>query len=93
MRTLSEIATLMNQNGSLELIVVGHTDNNGTLDYNLDLSLRRSQAVVAALISEFAVARNRLPGCGSYITHPSGGGFRSARRPARCCLAKTSGRP
>jgi outer membrane protein OmpA-like peptidoglycan-associated protein len=58
--TLSEIATLLNQNAKLELIVVGHTDNKGTLDYNLDLSLRRAQSVVAALTSDFGVSRNRL---------------------------------
>lgn len=68
--TLSEVATLMKQNGSLELIVVGHTDNNGTLDYNVDLSLRRSRAVVASLISEFGVARNRLEARGVAFLSP-----------------------
>jgi OmpA-OmpF porin, OOP family len=58
--TLSEIATLLKQNAKLSLIVVGHTDNNGTLEHNLDLSLRRAQAVVAALTSEFAIDRTRL---------------------------------
>ena len=58
--TLSEIAALLKQNAKLALIVVGHTDNNGTLDHNLDLSLRRAQAVVAALTSEFAIDRTRL---------------------------------
>jgi OOP family OmpA-OmpF porin len=68
--TLSEIATLLKQNGKLELIVVGHTDNNGTLDYNLDLSLRRAQAVVAALASDFGVARNRLEARGVGFLSP-----------------------
>jgi OOP family OmpA-OmpF porin len=68
--TLSEIATLLKQNGKLELIVVGHTDNNGTLDYNLDLSLRRAQAVVAALTSDFGVARNRLEAHGVGFLSP-----------------------
>jgi len=58
--TLSEIATLLKQNAKLELFVVGHTDNNGTLEYNLDLSLRRAQAVVAALTSQFGVSSKRL---------------------------------
>lgn len=71
--TLTEIATLLKQNGKLELIVVGHTDNNGTLDYNLDLSLRRAQAVVGALASDFGVARSRL--------EPRGVGFLSPVAP------------
>jgi OmpA-OmpF porin, OOP family len=58
--TLSEIAALLQQNSTLELIVVGHTDNNGTFEHNLDLSRRRAQAVVTALTAEFGVARNRL---------------------------------
>jgi len=58
--TLAEIATLLKQNASLEVIVVGHTDKNGTLEYNLDLSQRRAAAVVAALVSQFGVDRKRL---------------------------------
>jgi outer membrane protein OmpA-like peptidoglycan-associated protein len=58
--TLSEISTLLKQNQKLALIVVGHTDNNGNLEYNLDLSLRRAWAVVAALTSQFGVSANRL---------------------------------
>ena len=57
---LAEIAKLLKANAGLKLLVVGHTDNQGTLDYNLDLSQRRALAVVDALASRHGVARERL---------------------------------
>ena len=33
------------------VLIVGHTDNQGAYDYNLDLSRRRAEAVVKALTS------------------------------------------
>ncbi len=68
--TLAEIATLLKQNAKLSLIVVGHTDNNGTLEHNMDLSLKRSQAVVAALASEFGIERARLDARGVAFLAP-----------------------
>ena len=58
--TLSEVAVLLKQSPKLALIVVGHTDKNGTLDYNMDLSRRRADAVVAALTGDFGIDRSRL---------------------------------
>ena len=58
--TLDEIAKLLGAAPSLKLIVVGHTDNGGSLDYNLDLSRRRAKAVVDALVADYSVAANRL---------------------------------
>ncbi len=66
--TLKEIATLLTQNPHMSLHVVGHTDNQGKADYNLDLSRRRAQAVVRALTSKFGIDAGRLDafGCGLY---------------------------
>jgi OOP family OmpA-OmpF porin len=66
--TLQEIAKLLTANPKLKIQVVGHTDNQGTPDYNLDLSRRRAANVVRALISNYGVAANRLSsfGCGPY---------------------------
>jgi len=46
--TLKEIAKLLQQDANLKLYVVGHTDNQGALTLNMDLSKRRADSVVAA---------------------------------------------
>jgi outer membrane protein OmpA-like peptidoglycan-associated protein len=61
---LEEIQKLMNGDPTLKLLVVGHTDNQGGLEYNLDLSMRRARAVADALVSRYGVARSRLEGHG-----------------------------
>jgi len=61
---LAKIAGLLEQNPSLSLHVVGHTDNAGTFEANLDLSTRRAVAVVAALTAQYGVAAARLRASG-----------------------------
>jgi OOP family OmpA-OmpF porin len=65
---LAEIAKLMKSDSSLRLHVVGHTDNQGKPDYNLDLSHRRAISVVAELTSKYGIKAERLDafGCGIY---------------------------
>jgi outer membrane protein OmpA-like peptidoglycan-associated protein len=57
---LSEMAKLLREQPDLGVYIVGHTDNKGGLDYNLDLSKRRANAVVQALATDFQIARDRL---------------------------------
>jgi OmpA-OmpF porin, OOP family len=66
--TLQEIAKLLAANRSLRVSVVGHTDNQGKPDYNLDLSRRRAAAVVRELTLKYGIAADRLSsfGCGFY---------------------------
>jgi outer membrane protein OmpA-like peptidoglycan-associated protein len=66
--TLAEIAKLLNSAPTLRIHVVGHTDNNGKPDYNLDLSRRRAASVVRELTGKYAIAASRLDafGCGLY---------------------------
>jgi flagellar motor protein MotB len=63
--TLKEIAKLLQGDPTLKLYVVGHTDNQGTLDLNMDLSRRRAAAVLAALTMKYAVPAGRLRAYGS----------------------------
>jgi outer membrane protein OmpA-like peptidoglycan-associated protein len=66
--TMKEIAKLLQGDPKLKLYVVGHTDNQGGLDMNMDLSRKRADSVLAALASKYAVPAGRLRafGCGPY---------------------------
>ena len=54
------MAKLLQAKPGLRAFVVGHTDNKGGLDYNLDLSRRRADAVVQALVQRHRIPANRL---------------------------------
>ena len=58
-----KIAGMMEQHPTLELAVVGYTDNTGDFNYNLGLSKRRADAIVNLLVKE-GIARDRLAGVG-----------------------------
>lgn len=62
--TLKEIAKLLSDNPSLNLFVVGHTDNTGDYKYNMKLSQDRAAAVVKALVSKYNVDSKRLTSAG-----------------------------
>lgn len=67
---LVEIPKLMKQDAALKLLVVGHTDTAGSFDHNLDLSRRRAEAVVRALVAGHAIDSARLKPWGVGYTAP-----------------------
>jgi OmpA-OmpF porin, OOP family len=67
---LDEIGKLLKETPSLNLYVVGHTDDQGSLEYNLDLSKRRAEAVVQDLIGKYGIAPRRLEAHGLAFLAP-----------------------
>jgi OOP family OmpA-OmpF porin len=68
--TLQEIAKLLKMNSNLKLYVVGHTDNTGTFDANMKLSMDRAASVINALVSQHSVNAANLKACGDGPTAP-----------------------
>jgi len=60
---VAKIAGMMEQNPTLELAVVGYTDNTGDFNYNIKLSERRANAIVNQLVKN-GVSKDRLAGVG-----------------------------
>lgn len=56
---LAEMVAHLSANPKTKVYVVGHTDNKGALDYNINLSTQRAEAVKAAL-SKAGIEGNRL---------------------------------
>ena len=61
---LEEIAKYLRSNVNAKLDVVGHTDNVGSYNSNLDLSRARAAAVVSALVGEYNINPQRLRASG-----------------------------
>ncbi|PVV22633.1 MAG: hypothetical protein B6D78_04750 [gamma proteobacterium symbiont of Ctena orbiculata] len=49
--TITEIVKALKSDPALQLYVVGHTDDVGSLTYNQDLSLKRANSVVKSLVA------------------------------------------
>jgi len=66
---LNKVVRLLKANPDISIRINGHTDNIGTDEYNLDLSLRRAKAVYDYLI-ENGIAPGRLAYKGFGSTRP-----------------------
>lgn len=69
--SLTEIGQMMKANPKLAILVVGHTDNQGAYEYNIDLSRRRADAVVKALAANQGVDAKRMRGAGVGMLAPA----------------------
>jgi outer membrane protein OmpA-like peptidoglycan-associated protein len=68
---LSNLATSLQNNPQTNILIVGHTDNTGTDEYNQNLSVRRAEAV-KSYIAANNVANSRLTTSGKGESEPIG---------------------
>lgn len=59
-KILEQMAAYLNANKSIKVYIVGHTDNEGSLDLNMNLSEQRAIAVVTFLQENFKVQSGQL---------------------------------
>lgn len=67
---LASIAEVMETTQDLALLVVGHTDDVGDFDYNLQLSMERAQSVAAWLNENHGINPGRLQAAGAGMMAP-----------------------
>ncbi|MCF8246771.1 MAG: OmpA family protein [Saprospiraceae bacterium] len=66
---LAKLAKALNDNPNIEIIVEGHTDNAGGVDYNWDLSVSRATSVVK-ILALYGVLPHRMVASGRGMHHP-----------------------
>lgn len=67
---LKEIATVLKENPTIKVKIIGHTSSDGDDKANMDLSKKRAAAVKDALIKEYAVDASMLETDGKGETAP-----------------------
>ncbi len=67
--SLGQVVKYLTDNPSAGLYIVGHTDNEGSFEFNLDLSYKRAAAVVDWLAGK-GIAATRLKAAGAGLMAP-----------------------
>ncbi len=68
---LQEIATLLEEHSDLDLLIEGHTDNEGGFETNMALSKERAGAVKTYLVQNHGIDAARLKTIGLGATQPA----------------------
>jgi len=67
---LKDIANVLNENASINVKIIGHTDSDGNAADNLTLSKRRAEAVKATLVKDFGIDASRIQTDGKGSSEP-----------------------
>jgi outer membrane protein OmpA-like peptidoglycan-associated protein len=67
---VARVGDFMKKYPETTAIIEGHTDNVGTAEHNMELSLQRAESVVNYLVEKFGIDRARLTARGYGMTRP-----------------------
>jgi len=67
---IDQVGNALQQNPSVRVMIIGHTDSDGTAAHNMDLSQRRAAAVRNYLTTHFPIDNARLTSDGKGATQP-----------------------
>ncbi len=67
---LDQLGAALQQNASIQVKIIGHTDSDGPADRNLQLSQQRAESVRNYLVSHFSIDGGRLQSDGKGATQP-----------------------
>lgn len=67
---LEQMTLLLNNKPELQVFIVGHTDTQGSFDYNQSLSERRAQAILQVLADDFSIDPARMTAKGVAFLAP-----------------------
>ena len=67
---IDQLGTALQQNASVRVLIVGHTDSDGAAAHNLDLSQKRSASVKNYLTTHFGIDASRLQSDGKGASVP-----------------------
>ncbi|RAJ07946.1 OmpA family protein [Arenibacter echinorum] len=72
MGIIRQISQVLQEENGMNLMIIGHTDADGSEDANLSLSQKRAAAVKEALVNVYGIADNRLQTQGKGESEPLG---------------------
>ena len=67
---IDQVGTALQQNPSVHILIVGHTDSDGAAAHNMDLSQRRAAAVKTYIMTHFSIDDSRIQSDGKGATQP-----------------------
>jgi outer membrane protein OmpA-like peptidoglycan-associated protein len=67
---IDQVGTALQQNPSVRILILGHTDSDGAAAHNMDLSQRRASAVKTYIMTHFSIDDSRIQSDGKGATQP-----------------------